>query len=624
MNKPSIRTAILVALTTLLSLSACSNFSNRGTIERPFIYSANTEDLSFERIDLTDSSSVLHTVVHFRPHYWIKIAGTSNITADGQEFAITSTDGIKLDENLWMPDSGVVHFTLTFPAIPADAKSIDFSEGTEEGWRIWGIDLTGEADHNANTRLIPSEALKPMPDGPMPKPDFTFDSTTVNIHMVGFRNDMDRTLRYGVNSLHGQFGSDKPLTLDSLGNAQVKIALSAPAQFFIINSGSSAFISPGETVDIYSDVHNQGLSNMAERDNDGDTIPAKYHRTYSTGRYGNMFLNDEDKQFQQMQLYSGKLGDYHMNGDQYTRYIIDQYNTLKNLLEASDLSEMKKEYGHTKLQAQLAYAATDAQFMLARNFWNKYPDCTGFPSDSISVNLSPENVREIASLIDFNSPNLFFTDEMYGLGQDITLWENAGIDPGLLKTANTYFNAYLAADKAQLNDSLLQAMRQLNPAMADEVAAYQKSQKAMLESLDSSLITSTPNVDAKDIIGAITAPHKGKVILIDLWNTWCSPCRAAIAENEPHKKTDLSSDDIVWIYVADESSPMPAYIKMIKDIKGIHYRLTEEQMGVVRKQFKVDGIPYYILAGRDGKPAGRPDLRNHDAFRSAIINKLKQ
>ena len=139
-----------------------------------------------------------------------------------------------------------------------------------------------------------------MPDGPMPKPDFTFDSTTVNIHMVGFRNDMDRTLRYGVNSLHGQFGTDKPLTLDSLGNAQVKIALSAPAQFFIINSGSSAFISPGETVDIYSDVHNQGLSNMAERDNDGDTIPAKYHRTYSTGRYGNMFLNDEDKQFQQM------------------------------------------------------------------------------------------------------------------------------------------------------------------------------------------------------------------------------------------------------------------------------------------------------------------------------------
>lgn len=623
MNQSSIRTAILVALATLLSLSACSNFSNRGTIERPFINSANTESLSFERIDLTDSSTVLHAVVHFRPHYWIKIAGTSNITADGQEFAVTSTDGIKLDENIWMPDSGVVRFTLTFPAIPSDAKSIDFSEGTEDGWQVWGIDLTGEADHNANTRLIPSEALKPMPDGPMPEPDFTFDTTTVNIHMVGFRQGMDRTLRYGVNSLHGQFGTDKPLTLDSLGNAQVKIALSAPAQLFIFNSGSVAFIAPGETVDIYSDTHNRGLYNMSERDNN-TAFPSDYHRTYSTGRYGNMFLNDEDKPFQQMQLYSGELGDYRMNGDQYTRCIIDQYNALKDSLEASDLSEMKKEYGRTKLQAQLAYAATDAQPMLARNFWNKYPDWPGFPSDSISVKLSPENVREIAALIDFNSPNLFFMDEMYGLGQDISLWENAGIDPGLLKTANTYFNAYLAADKAQLNDSLLQAMRRLNPAMADEVAAYQKSQKAVLESLDASLITPTPDVNAKDIIGAITAPHKGKVILIDLWNTWCSPCRAAIAENEPHKKTDLSSDDIVWIYVADESSPMPAYIKMIKDIKGIHYRLTEDQMGVVRKQFNVDGIPYYILAGRDGKAAGRPDLRNHDAFKSAILNELKK
>lgn len=47
---------------------------------------------------------------------------------------------------------------------------------------------------------------------------------------------------------------------------------------------------------------------------------------------------------------------------------------------------------------------------------------------------------------------------------------------------------------------------------------------------------------------------------------------------------------------------------MIKDIKGIYYRLTEDQMDVVRKQFNVDGIPYYILAGRDGKAAGRPDV----------------
>lgn len=63
---------------------------------------------------------------------------------------------------------------------------------------------------------------------------------------------------------------------------------------------------------------------------------------------------------------------------------------------------------------------------------------------------------------------------------------------------------------------------------------------------------------------------------------------------------------------------------MIKDIKGLHYRLIEDQMDVVRKQFNVDRIPYYILAGRDGKAAGRPDLRNHDAFKSAILTELKK
>lgn len=110
--------------------------------------------------------------------------------------------------------------------------------------------------------------------------------------------------------------------------------------------------------------------------------------------------------------------------------------------------------------------------------------------------------------------------------------------------------------------------------------------------------------------------------MVDLWNTWCGPCRAALANNEPEKGGDLSSDDIVWIYIADESSPIDQYAAKIKDIRGIHFRVSDKQITALRKQFNVDGIPYYILVNRQGKATGHPDLRDHNAFKKAILDEV--
>ena len=105
-------------------------------------------------------------------------------------------------------------------------------------------------------------------------------------------------------------------------------------------------------------------------------------------------------------------------------------------------------------------------------------------------------------------------------------------------------------------------------------------------------------------------------------NTWCGPCRAALAQNEPAKSADLSSDDIVWIYIADESSSTPLYLDMINDIRGIHYHVTADQIARIRKQFDVDGIPFYILVDKQGRAQGRPDLRDHDKFKRTILSEL--
>ena len=104
-------------------------------------------------------------------------------------------------------------------------------------------------------------------------------------------------------------------------------------------------------------------------------------------------------------------------------------------------------------------------------------------------------------------------------------------------------------------------------------------------------------------------------MVVDFWNTWCSPCRSAIAHNEPLKSGELSSEDIVWIYIANNTSPVDKYLEMIPTIKGVHYRLEKEQWDqLTSKDFDLDGIPSYVLVQKDGSYALSNNFRNHDVM----------
>ena len=92
---------------------------------------------------------------------------------------------------------------------------------------------------------------------------------------------------------------------------------------------------------------------------------------------------------------------------------------------------------------------------------------------------------------------------------------------------------------------------------------------------------------------------KGKVVLIDFWNTWCAPCRNAIKRMEPMEK-EYEGKDVVFLYLADESSPLDEYNNMIVSMKGHHYRLTAKQSASLKSKWKFTGIPSYVIVGRDG------------------------
>ena len=92
---------------------------------------------------------------------------------------------------------------------------------------------------------------------------------------------------------------------------------------------------------------------------------------------------------------------------------------------------------------------------------------------------------------------------------------------------------------------------------------------------------------------------KGKVVFIDFWNTWCVPCRQAINEMRPMEEL-YEGKDVVFLFLADDSSPIDAYNGMIPTMKGHHYRLTGSQMSSLKKKWDFTGIPSYVIIGKDG------------------------
>lgn len=136
------------------------------------------------------------------------------------------------------------------------------------------------------------------------------------------------------------------------------------------------------------------------------------------------------------------------------------------------------------------------------------------------------------------------------------------------------------------------------------------------------IVHEAPKVGDELLFGAILEPFKGKLVYVDFWATWCSPCRSGIARIAPLKE-ELDGKEIEFVYITGETSPLVTWQNSIPDIKGHHYRLTNAQWRYLCNKYNITGIPRYMLVGKDGQIIN-PELPHLDneGIRNMLIQNM--
>ena len=109
--------------------------------------------------------------------------------------------------------------------------------------------------------------------------------------------------------------------------------------------------------------------------------------------------------------------------------------------------------------------------------------------------------------------------------------------------------------------------------------------------------------EGEALLKKLVEPYKGKFVLLDIWGTWCGPCKEALSHST-EEYARLKDYDIQYLYLAN-SSPKDSWENVIKEynVSGpnvAHYNLPREQQEAIERHLNVHSWPTYKLFNRDG------------------------
>jgi thiol-disulfide isomerase/thioredoxin len=114
-----------------------------------------------------------------------------------------------------------------------------------------------------------------------------------------------------------------------------------------------------------------------------------------------------------------------------------------------------------------------------------------------------------------------------------------------------------------------------------------------------------PDIKGVDTLGngVSLSDFKGKVVYVDVWATWCGPCRQEFPFSKKLKTEFEGQKDVAFMYVSidDDKEDWLKYLKKDPEFEGEHLFVEGGWDSQVSESYMIEGIPRYILIDKEGK-----------------------
>ena len=125
-----------------------------------------------------------------------------------------------------------------------------------------------------------------------------------------------------------------------------------------------------------------------------------------------------------------------------------------------------------------------------------------------------------------------------------------------------------------------------------------------------------PAIDAKDTVGVLWNAQsiKGKVVLLDIWASWCGPCKQEMPLLESLYRKHKAQGLVVIGVSVDESKR--AMAQFVKDL-GVTFPIIHDPEHEIAARYKPTKMPSSYVIGRDGTLAFA-----HNGFKASDKKKI--
>lgn len=100
------------------------------------------------------------------------------------------------------------------------------------------------------------------------------------------------------------------------------------------------------------------------------------------------------------------------------------------------------------------------------------------------------------------------------------------------------------------------------------------------------------------------ADFRGKVLLLNIWATWCGPCRREMPTLD-RLQARLGGDRFEVVALSIDRAGIGVVRVFFDEIDIEHLRIFIDESGRAARDLKIFGLPATLLIGRDGRELGR-------------------